>query len=90
MKRFTLSILLCLLLVPARSQDRLYVATDRQAYLAGDPVYCSLFCTDENGLRNGFSAVSYLELIASDGTVAEATEEAPVLLVTYTFTGAYT
>ena len=25
-----------------------------------------------------------------DGTVAEATEEAPVLLVTYTFTGAYT
>ena len=72
MKRFTLSILLCLLLVPARSQDRLYVATDRQAYLAGDPVYCSLFCTDENGRRNGFSAVSYLELIAADGTVAEA------------------
>lgn len=72
MKRFTLSILLCLLLVPARSQDRLYVATDRQAYLAGDPVYCSLFCTDDSGRRNGFSAVSYLELISTDGTVAEA------------------
>ena len=74
MKRITLSLLLCLVLVPARSQeqDRIYVATDRPAYLAGDMVFCSLFCTDENGHRNGFSAVSYVELISADGTVAEA------------------
>ena len=56
----------------AFAQDRIYIATDRNAYLAGDLVYCSLFCADMSGERQDFSAVSYLELISGDGTAAEA------------------
>jgi hypothetical protein len=54
------------------AQERVYVATDRTAYIAGDIVYCSLFCLDKDGNPGGNNAVSYLELISSEGTAAEA------------------
>ena len=68
------SILLTILFlgVQLMAQERVYVATDRSAYIAGDLVWCSLFCADEDGRPDGSSAVSYLELISSDGTAAEA------------------
>ena len=72
MRRTVVCALLLLLLLPARAQDRIYVITDRQAYLSGEEVFCSLFCADENGKPNGFSAVAYLELVSADGTAAEA------------------
>ena len=72
MKRILVSILLLILLVPAFAQDRIYVSTDRQAYLAGEEVFCSLFCVDEKGRRSDFSAVAYVELISADGTASEA------------------
>ena len=72
MRRFLLSALLLLLLVPAFSQDRIYVSTDRQAYLSGEEVFCSLFCMDETGRKDDFSAVAYVELVSADGTAAEA------------------
>jgi len=67
-------LLLALLLAGAgaHAQDRIYVTTDRQTYLAGDLVFCSLFCVDGNGRQSDFSAVSYLELISGEGTAAEA------------------
>ena len=49
--------------------ERLYVSTDRNVYLAGDAVWCSLTDLDENGLFSNASAVSYLELISEDGTL---------------------
>lgn len=58
--------------LPVLAQDRIFVITDRNAYLAGDLVYCSLFCVDDQGRQSGFSAVSYLELISSEGTAVEA------------------
>ena len=54
------------------AQERVYVATDRTAYIAGDLVYCSVFGLDKDGNPGGNSAVSYLELISADGTAAEA------------------
>ena len=52
--------------------ERVFVSTDREVYIAGDVVWCSLFCLDGEGHRSPYSAVSYLELISSEGTVAEA------------------
>lgn len=72
MKKVLAFVLPLLLALPGRAQDRIYIATDRSAYVAGDLVYCSLFCVDNQGLRSGFSAVSYLELISAEGTAAEA------------------
>ena len=63
------SLLACLV---AGARERIHVVTDRNSYIAGDLVYCSLFCVDDEGRQSGFSAVSYLELISADGTVAEA------------------
>lgn len=54
------------------AQERVYVATDRCAYIAGDLVYCSLFALDKDGIPGGKSAVAYLELVSADGTAAEA------------------
>lgn len=68
-----LSLLLSLIIaLPLGARDRIYVSTDRSAYLSGDLVYCSLFCTNENGQSEDFSATAYLELISTDGTAAEA------------------
>ena len=52
--------------------ERIYISTDREAYIAGDAVWCSLFLTDEKGALSPFSAVAYLELVSTDGTAAEA------------------
>ena len=51
--------------------ERVFVSTDREVYIAGDIVWCSLFCFDDKGTPSSLSAVSYLELISSEGTVAE-------------------
>ena len=42
-------------------QQKLYFATDRSIYLAGEPVFCSVFCT-ENGLLSSAHNIAYLEL----------------------------
>ena len=52
--------------------ERVFVSTDREVYIAGDIVWCSLFCLDPQGKPSSSSAVSYLELVSSEGTVAEA------------------
>lgn len=74
MKNCFHSLLLALLLLggTATARERLYINTDRPAYLAGERVYCSLFSVDEKGRKSNFSAVSYVELISAQGTAAEA------------------
>ena len=52
--------------------ERIYVSTDRDVYLAGDVIWCSLYCLDENGRFSNASAVSYLELVSGDGTACTA------------------
>ena len=52
--------------------ERIYVSTDRTVYIAGDAVWCSLFCMDGKGAYSNQSAVAYLELISMDGTAATA------------------
>ncbi len=52
--------------------ERIFISTDREVYIAGDVVWCSLFCLDNEGRYSNTSAVSYLELVSSDGSVAQA------------------
>ena len=52
--------------------ERIYISTDRDAYLAGDAVWCSLTCLDGNGRPSNASAVSYVELVSEEGTACTA------------------
>lgn len=52
--------------------ERIFVSTDREVYIAGDVVLCSLFCVDLQGNPSNASAVSYLELVSSEGTATES------------------
>ena len=59
-------------LLSAAPVERVYVSTDRPVYLAGDAVWCSLSILDGNGRFSNESAVSYLELVSTDGTACTA------------------
>lgn len=73
MKKLFLLIGLLPLLAQAQVVEKVYVSTDRSVYIAGDEIWCSLFCVDAaKGSLSPFSAVSYLELVSADGTVAWA------------------
>lgn len=72
MKRLFSTWILLLAGLVALAGERIYIVTDRSAYIAGDMVYCSLFVVDETGTLSDFSAVSYLELISAEGTAVEA------------------
>ena len=56
----------------AAPTERIFVSTDRNAYLAGDAVWCSLTSLDENGRFSNTSAVSYVELVSEEGTACTA------------------
>ena len=70
----TIAILLALagIIAQAAPVERIYVSTDREVYLAGDAVWCSLACLDGNGRFSNESAVSYLELVSAEGPVCTA------------------
>lgn len=73
MKRVILCSLFCLICALSYAgTERVYVQTDRSAYLSGDRIWCSLFCVDENGQLSSQSAVAYLELLSTDGSAAQA------------------
>ena len=72
MKKTVTLFLLSLLGLSAFAQDRLFVVTDRDSYISGDAVFCSVFVLDSDGAKAPFSATAYLELISTEGTVAEA------------------
>ena len=56
----------------AEPTERIFVSTDRSAYLAGDAVWCSLTSLDGNGRFSNASAVSYVELVSEEGTACTA------------------
>ena len=60
------------ILTLAAPVERIYISTDRSAYLAGDAVWCSLTCLDGNGQFSNASAVSYVELVSEEGTACTA------------------
>jgi hypothetical protein len=62
----------CILAGAAVPVERIYVSTDREVYIAGDAVWCSLTCLDGNGRFSNESAVSYLELVSEAGTACTA------------------
>lgn len=50
--------------------ERVYLSTDKAAYVAGDMVWGSVFCMDaRTGLLSDFSGVAYVELHSSEGLV---------------------
>ena len=49
--------------------ERVWVATDKAIYLAGERVHCSAFCVDAAGGFSTLSRVAYLELHSADGLV---------------------
>lgn len=54
--------------------ERVYVATDKHTYVAGDKVWCSLYCfTEDDGVAlSTFSSIAYLELQTNDQVVLTA------------------
>ena len=57
----------------AQGVEKVYVSTDRDVYVSGDEIWCSLFTMDAfTGKLSPYSAVSYVELVGVDGTVAVA------------------
>lgn len=73
MKNRLLSIIILLCAYPAlaqRTDERVYVTTDRDWYAAGETLYLSAFCADvRDGVRlSSVSAIAYVELTSADGT----------------------
>ena len=66
--RMLFAALLLLSVVRAGAFERCYVSTDRAVYVAGDIVWCSVFCLDGNGRLSSESALAYVEIASSQGT----------------------
>ncbi len=74
MKRFTYFIVLLVALCcgGVHAQERVYVSTDKDVYLAGENVWCSLYCLDEpTGEYSSLSDVAYLQFVSNDGVAAK-------------------
>ena len=73
MKRYIITALFSLFCALSfAATERVFILTDRSAYICGDRVWCSLFCVDQTGRLSSQSAIAYLELVSTDGTEAEA------------------
>lgn len=76
MKRCLLFLLLLGVMSPIAAQEtvveRVWVATDKQVYLAGERIHCAAFCVDAAGGLSSLNRVAYLELHSADGLAATA------------------
>ena len=52
------------------AQERVYLSTDKECYLAGESVWISLYCMDENMEYTQLSSVAYVDFLTNDGVVA--------------------
>ena len=69
MKRYFLFLCFIMLSFSMTARERIYLSTDRSAYVAGDLVWCSAFSLGGSPTRSG---VAYVELLSSDGTALQA------------------
>ncbi len=74
MNRIITSIVLLLSLTAGRNsllsaRERVYLSTDKEYYLSGENIWCSVYCMDENGF-SGLSSVAYLEFHSMEGQAA--------------------
>ena len=52
----------------AQGQERVFVSTDKNAYLAGEDMWCSVYCIDDStGRYSSLSSVAYLEFHSAQG-----------------------
>ena len=78
MKKFLILICSLLCLLPSASaverlRERVYLATDRDVYVAGDAVWLSAWCVDAaSGKLSSFSKIAYVEVHSSTGMVQTA------------------
>ncbi len=76
MRKIGVILLVLFALLPLQAQqralERVYVSTDKEAYVAGDRIWCSVFCVDIHGGLSLISRVAYLELHSADGLAATA------------------
>lgn len=74
MRRMLLSLLLLLAALPAMAlRERVYVATDRPVYVAGDVMWMSAWCVDaQTGQLSAFSKTAYVEIHSAEGMVRTA------------------
>ncbi len=57
--------------VPGRVVERIHITTDRDAYVAGETIWISLYCFDiskGHGKLSTFSSIAYIELQNAQGT----------------------
>ena len=68
MKRFLVLIFCLVFVLQVHGRERIYLSTDRQAYVAGDLVWCSAFSLGGSPVRSG---IAYVELVSTDGTALQ-------------------
>lgn len=56
----------------AAEVERVYISTDKDAYIAGERIWCSVFCTDAGHSLSPMSATAYIELQSENGIVGTA------------------
>ena len=70
MKKIAIISFLCVALtLQAADFERIYLSTDRSAYVAGDLIWCSAFSLGGTPVHSG---VVYVELFSTDGTAAQS------------------
>ena len=61
------------LTVGAQLVERTYIVTDRQVYVSGEEIFCSLFCFDATkGSLSDFSSIAYMELVSPKGSAVRS------------------
>ena len=53
------------------AQERVYVSTDKEVYLSGENLWCSVYCLDDStGEFSNLSDVAYLQFVSNEGVAA--------------------
>ena len=55
----------------AYAHERVYVSTDKEVYLSGENLWCSVYCIDDStGEYSNLSDVAYLQFVSKEGVAA--------------------